>query len=245
MKYSKSRTKVLVTNDDGFDAPGIKVLADVLERDFDVTVIAPKTNQSYVSHKITVGSKLQLVEQRTGRYILDGSPADCVRVGLSVTVPDAALVFSGVNAGANLGSDVFYSGTVAAVREGVLAGRPGIAVSQYHRQGSSMNWSEVTERLQHALNSSLVIEIKPGEFLNINLPHPCEHRDLYEVVERELDFSPHDIRFSYEGGTLVPCGVFSQRQRTMNGDIAGCLDEEKIVVSRLRLGTVALASGKA
>ena len=123
--------KLLITNDDGFSAPGIQLLANVAAEFGQVTVVAPACQQSGISHRITFENPLNLVEKGTNAYSVDGTPADCVRVALSLWEGEFDCVLSGINDGANLGVDIYYSGTVAAAREATFFGLRSIAFSQY------------------------------------------------------------------------------------------------------------------
>lgn len=122
--------KILVTNDDGIDAPGINALAEVLGRVAEVAVVAPDRERSAVSHALTLHHPLRAVNVAPNRYSVDGTPTDCVNLGIHSLIdfhPD--LVVSGINRGANLGDDVTYSGTVAAALEATLMGIPAFAIS--------------------------------------------------------------------------------------------------------------------
>ena len=130
------RPLILCTNDDGFDSVGLQQVAQALGAIADVVILAPETEQSATSHSLTIHRPLRLRKVREGCFALDGTPADCVYIALHLP-PDhnpvlarrPDIVVSGVNRGLNLGQDVFYSGTIAAAREGALRGIPSIAVS--------------------------------------------------------------------------------------------------------------------
>lgn len=129
---SRRRPVIVVTNDDGIHASGLRALARALSALAEVVVVAPEIEQSSSSHALTLARPLRLRAVEEGWFALDGTPADCVYVatlhkGLCPRPP--ALVVSGINMGSNLGSDVFYSGTVAAAREGAIRGVPSIAFS--------------------------------------------------------------------------------------------------------------------
>src|SRR4051812_30677115 len=132
--------RLLLTNDDGIDAPGLQALLDATRGLGKAVVVAPAGPQSGVSHAVTTGTAVRVEPRGPGRFAVRGTPADCVRVGLHRLCPDAAWVLSGVNHGGNLGADVHYPGTVAAVREAVLHGWPGVAVSHYRRRGAGVDW---------------------------------------------------------------------------------------------------------
>lgn len=121
---------ILVTNDDGIHSPGLRVLARSLQTHGHVVVVAPDRERSAVSHALTLHSPLRAIEQSADWWAVDGTPTDCVNLGihgLLKTAPD--LVVSGINLGANLGDDLTYSGTVAAAMEATLMGVPALAVS--------------------------------------------------------------------------------------------------------------------
>jgi 5'-nucleotidase len=127
------RPLALLSNDDGYLAPGLRTLGRALAVVCDVVICAPETEQSATSHSISLNRPLRLMEREAGVFSVDGTPADCVYVALHAEgrvlprKPD--VVVSGMNHGLNLGNDVFYSGTVAAAREGALRGVPAVAFS--------------------------------------------------------------------------------------------------------------------
>src|SRR6201996_1010684 len=129
-----SRARILVSNDDGIDAPGIKVLEEVARSlSDDVWVVAPESEQSAVAHSLTIRRPLRMRQVGERHYAVDGTPTDSVLLGarqlLAEKRPD--LVLSGINRGSNLGDDVTYSGTVAAAMEVAMLGIPSIALSQH------------------------------------------------------------------------------------------------------------------
>jgi 5'-nucleotidase len=122
--------KILLSNDDGVHAPGLKILYHELKKLGTVKVVAPLEEKSTTGHSLTLHKPLRLIPMEKDFYGVSGSPADCVYVGLKQVLkskPD--LVISGINRGANLGQDVYYSGTVSAAREGCILGIPSFAVS--------------------------------------------------------------------------------------------------------------------
>src|SRR5207249_11579507 len=114
---------------------------------------------------------IRLTRHTEQRWAIDGTPADCVRVALAHLVPDVDWVLSGLNAGGNLGADVFHSGTVAAVREAALHGKPGIALSQYRKRGLELDWDRAVRWMQPLLRELLSRAWTPGVFWNVNFPH--------------------------------------------------------------------------
>lgn len=131
MSEGDNKQHILVSNDDGYDAPGIVVLAEAMRAFGSVSIVAPARNHSGASSAITLHNAIALSRPREGLYVVEGTPADCVHLilsaGLLPTPP--TLVVSGINAGSNLGNDTIYSGTVAAAIEGYNFGVPSVAFS--------------------------------------------------------------------------------------------------------------------
>lgn len=122
--------RILISNDDGYFAPGLSCLAEHLSRVADVVVVAPERDRSGASNSLTLDRPLRLKKAASGFYYVNGTPTDCVHLAVTGMLdyqPD--MVVSGINAGANMGDDTIYSGTVAAATEGFLLGIPSIAIS--------------------------------------------------------------------------------------------------------------------
>jgi 5'-nucleotidase len=163
-----TRPLVLCSNDDGIESPHLNALADQIEAFADVLVVAPERQRSAASHAITLHKPLRLTEVRPKRFSLSGTPVDCVYLGvLKLCDRKPAVVVSGVNDGFNLGSDVFYSGTVAAAVEGALRGAAGIACSLGPRA------SHIDEAIRFAaavVRAAIEEPIPAGTVLNVNMP---------------------------------------------------------------------------
>lgn len=163
-----ARPLVLCSNDDGIESPHLLALADRLEAFADVIVVAPERQRSAASHAITLHKPLRLREIAPRRYSLSGTPVDCVYLGILKLCPQRpAVVVSGVNDGYNLGSDVFYSGTVAAAVEGALRGAAGIACSL------APDATHVDHALTFAaevVRAAVAEPIPSGTVLNVNMP---------------------------------------------------------------------------
>lgn len=165
--------QILLTNDDGIDAPGIAVLRRALEGLGDVSTIAPDRNTSAVARGITIHRSLSLEPRIFGAdyegFACDGTPSDCVRIallGLRCPAPD--LVVAGVNAGGNMGADVTYSGTVGAAFEAALRGHPAIAFSVEEREPG---WLGEAQPILRAMVAHVLERGLPRHtILNINLP---------------------------------------------------------------------------
>ena len=161
--------KILLSNDDGYLAPGLRCLADVLATLGEVTVVAPDRDRSGASNSLTLKSPIRPRTAENGFIHVDGTPTDCVHLavtGLLDAEPD--IVVSGINAGPNLGDDVIYSGTVAAAMEGRFLGLPAIAVSLASRRCRHFDTAaRVARRLvEHLLRHPL----DPEVILNVNVP---------------------------------------------------------------------------
>ena len=165
------RRRILITNDDGYYSFGIKALFQELSRTDDVYMVAPDREQSASSHSLTLSRPLRMHKLDKRRYSTDGTPTDCVMLGLHLIFkkrrPD--FIISGINHGANMGDDVTYSGTVAAAIEGAILKIPSIAVSMVgYEEGIDMRrGARFVRRLLKAYDS---FGLPPGTFLNVNLP---------------------------------------------------------------------------
>ncbi len=166
--------RILLTNDDGIDAPGLKALEAAMAAVGEVHVAAPLSEQSGTSRGITIRRPLQFRHAGPNRYAVDGTPADSVMMALCLLLdfhPD--LVVSGINNGPNLGENIFYSGTVAGAAEGAKHGIPSIAVSMAAREDLDFR---PAARFAARLAERIAAEGLPrGIALNVNVPHPrCE-----------------------------------------------------------------------
>jgi 5'-nucleotidase len=227
--------KFLLTNDDGIDAAGLDALLNAARTFGDPVVVAPAGPQSGVSHAVTWHQGVRIEPRGDRRFAIHGTPADCTRLGLLHAVPEAKWVLSGINHGGNLGADVYYSGTVAAVREAVLHGWPGIAVSHYRKAGLEFDWDRATRWLTPLLADLLNRAIEPGFFYNVNLPHlPAGAADP-EVIWCELDPKPLPLNYVHEEATgLYYAGDYNLRGRTPGADVDTCFSG-RIAVTAVRL----------
>lgn len=165
--------RILVTNDDGINAPGLKVLEKIARKlSDDVWVVAPEINQSGASHSLTLRHPLRVRRLSDRRFAVDGTPTDCVLLALQAVIKDGDvdLVLSGVNHGSNLGEDVTYSGTIAAAMEATLFQVPAIALSQAARNGHPAKWT-TAERFGFEIVSSLLsVPWTKDVLINVNFP---------------------------------------------------------------------------
>ena len=208
--------KILVTNDDGVHSEGIHALAAALRPLGEVIVVAPHVEASAIGHALTLRRPLRLERLRENVYEIDGTPTDCVNIGISklfTTPPD--LIVSGINKGYNLGDDVTYSGTVSGALEAALLGVPSIAVSLRATRGA-YDFSHAAHAAATLADLILRRPLPPRTFLNINVPkgepkgyrvtvqakrnhvtsvaerHDPKGRAYYWIEEGQNEWEPHD-----------------------------------------------------
>ncbi|MCA9197231.1 MAG: 5'/3'-nucleotidase SurE [Planctomycetales bacterium] len=225
--------KFLITNDDGFDAPGIATLVQVLERHGDVLVVAPDRCHSGCGHQVTTTRPLHCEHVAAQRYRIDGTPADCVRVALRHICPDVDYVVAGINDGGNLGIDTFMSGTVAAVREAVFWQKPGLAISQY-RTAAGIDWERTAAKADRAIRFCLERTLERHAFWNINLPADETIRGSLQTIECEVDRNPLPTDFESQNGKLVYRGRYHDRIKDPASDVDVCFSGD-IAVSMIRV----------
>jgi 5'-nucleotidase len=225
--------RLLLTNDDGIDAPGLAALIDAAQHLGEPVVVAPAGAQSGCGHRVTTDGPIR-VERRATGFAVEGTPADCVRVALHDIAPDVTWVLAGVNAGGNLGADVYHSGTVAAVREAVLHGYPGVAVSQYRKRGLEFNWQRAAAWVRPLLSDLTRRPWQPGVFWNVNLPHLEPGAPDPQTVFCPLDPAPLPLHFRRDGDLWHYAGDYHNRRRTSGSDVDVCF-RGHIAVTRLDL----------
>lgn len=171
LRFFTMRPLILISNDDGIESPYLVELADALERrgGTEVLVVAPERQRSAMSHTITLHKPLRIEERGPNRMAASGSPVDCVYLGLLKLAPRRpALVFSGINDGFNLGTDVFYSGTVGAAVEGGLRGVPAIAMSL--DAGKPQELGSAIDLAVELARAAIATPPRRGTVLNVNVP---------------------------------------------------------------------------
>jgi 5'-nucleotidase len=176
--------RILVTNDDGIHASGLACMETIAsELSDDVVVVAPSTEQSGKGHSISLHDPLRLRRIGENRYSVDGTPADCVMMGVRHVMAEGGvdLVLSGVNRGGNLADDVTYSGTVAAAMEGTLLGIPSIAMSQEYRCDEPLHWDTARSHAPDVVRRLLDAGWPKGVLMNVNFP-PVQPADVEGVV---------------------------------------------------------------
>ena len=199
---------ILITNDDGLWAPGLELLARVASRFGRVVAVAPDRNRSGISSALSLHGILRLHDLGEDRYACDGTPVDCVLLGVRALLgrtPD--WVLSGVNHGLNLGEDVFYSGTVAAAFEGRLQGARAAAFSMH----PEADLPGLEPWLQHFLQRWEALDLPQNRIWNVNFPKGDpkgfrlglqDNRTYHDVVERRED--PRGLPYYWIGGNVGP-----------------------------------------
>jgi 5'-nucleotidase len=176
--------RVLVSNDDGVDAPGIRVLAERLGAVGTVTVVAPDRDRSGASNSLTLDAPIRVLKMDNGYYRVAGTPTDCVHLALAGLLehePD--IVVSGINNSANLGDDVIYSGTVSAAMEGRFLGLPAIAVSLVSQDHKGVHYESAAQAVLALMQRLLVDPLPADTILNINVPdRPWSEIHGFEVT---------------------------------------------------------------
>ena len=168
--------RILLTNDDGVHAPGLKLLERIAAKfSDDVWVVAPETDQSGVAHSFSLSNPLRLREVTPRHFAVQGTPTDCVIMALRTVMGDKQpdLVLSGVNRGQNVAEDVTYSGTIAAAMEGTLLGVPSIALSQSYGGIETRDkpyWDSSETHAPVVIEKILALGIPPGVLINVNFP---------------------------------------------------------------------------
>lgn len=222
--------KILISNDDGYLAPGIVALANILRPYADITVVAPDSNRSGTSNALTLDRPLSVWQAENGFYVVNGTPTDCVHVALTALMTEPPdLIVSGINQGQNMGDDTLYSGTVAAAMEGYLFNIPAIAFSQVDR-----GWLHLDAAAQIALNivkQPFTNLLKPF-LLNVNIPSkPFEEilgikparlgkRHMSESVIRAKDPQGRDIYWIGPAGAVKDAGDGTDFDVTSKGFVS-------------------------
>lgn len=186
--------KILISNDDGIAANGIRALTETLSKEHEVYVVAPDRERSAAGHSLTLHTPLrveELEETKTGAkrtWVTTGTPGDCVKIAINAIlspeeIPD--LVISGINHGPNLGSDILYSGTVSCAMEGAMMGIPSIAVSLASMQSDYEDFIYPAKFVNALLHKLKDFQFPPKSILNVNIP-ALDEDDIAGVAITEL-----------------------------------------------------------
>lgn len=214
--------KIILTNDDGYGAPGLETLIDLFAPICELIVVAPNGPQSGVGHRVTTRSPISIRKINSQRISVDGTPADCARIALKVLAKDADWLVAGINPGANLGSDVYNSGTVAAAREAAILGYRSIAISQYIAKSQTIDWGITGKHAKRVLDLLMSKALAPKHFWNVNLPHCLSAEPDLAYSFCDLDTNPHLYEFKYCDEAFVYDGTIHGRPFDPDTDVAQC-----------------------
>lgn len=231
----------ILTNDDGIDAPGMAALRQAIDQP--ALMIAPLTHHSGCGHQVTTSRPITIETRRNpdllgnkllASYGIGGTPVDCVRAALHHLCPSLTWVVSGINAGGNLGADVYGSGTVAAVREAALHQIPGIAISQYHRRDHPIDWSRSARWAKQAIEYLLEQPLASQAFWNVNLPHLLPAAPEPPIIQCPLSRKPLPVAYRQEETGLVYAGNYHDRDREPGSDVDICF-QGNIAVTQIQV----------
>lgn len=208
---------LLLANDDGIDAHGLRELEAAMGGLGTLWVVAPDKERSAQSHALTMHKPLFARDEGERRWSVSGTPADCVYLAIHRLLPDKPdLVISGINRGANLGYDVHYSGTVAAAREACLHGVPAVSISLHVGEERPLHWDTATSVARRVVERALAEPPAPGVHLNVNVPNvmrdelkglravPLGERRYGHDVETRVD--PRGRTYHWIGGPPLHMG---------------------------------------
>ncbi len=236
----KKLNNILITNDDGFDAIGIKLLSEIAENlGKNVYVISPKKNQSAKSKSITIRNNISYKKVSNYNWIVDGTPTDCMIFALNHVFkfdkPD--LILSGINAGSNIGDEVSYSGTVAAAWEGAVRGINSIALSQYGGDNNIYSYNNSKNNALNVINYLLDLNLDYPKFYNVNFPfifsEIMKSKD-YLFTELASQKKADEIIFNKENDSFSIGRMINHSECVLNSDLE-TLKKNKISITPLLL----------
>lgn len=234
--------KILISNDDGVRAQGINVLSEELKNGNETIIIAPNKERSSCGHGITLGEPIRVNELENGVFECSGFPADCVLVGIGQILKDSKpdLIVSGINHGANLGQDRFYSGTIAAAREGAFRGIPSIAVSLVTKGIKDIEHFEVAAKFVKKLIDAGIDKLIPEMcVLNINVPNvpPEEIAGIKTTFAGFQEYSEEVIeRIDTRGKKYYWVGGTFRGHKELDGSDGTAVDKNFISLNLQDLG---------
>lgn len=229
--------RILLSNDDGYFAPGIAALAKALADIAEITVVAPERDRSGASNSLTLDRPLSLKKAASGFFYVNGTPTDCVHLavtGMLDHLPD--MVISGINHGANMGDDTIYSGTVAAATEGFLLGVPSVAISLASKENRHFETAAKVARnivenlIQHTVNSPLL--------LNVNVPDiPHDQLQGIEVTRlgKRHKAEPVIKTLSPRGETVYWVGAAGAAQDAGPGTDFHAVSQNRVSITPLQI----------
>jgi len=241
--------RILLTNDDGIDAPGLKVLERIAEQlSDDIWIVAPAQEQSGAGRSLSLTSPLRLHQHGERRFAVAGTPTDCVMMALRKVLADGRpdLILSGVNRGANIAEDITYSGTIAAAMEGTLLGVPSIALSQVGAASDQIIWESAQTHAPDVIRKLVAAGWPQDVLMNVNFPNvqpdevngihvvPCGRRDQGDVTI--------DERADGRGIPYYWLGLRRQRDLPPPGTDLGTVWRAGISVTPISLNLTAMSA---
>ena len=193
-----SRTRILVTNDDGIHAPGLEALVEIATQlSSDVWVVSPEFNQSGAGHSLSISRPIRARQVNETKFAIEGTPTDCVLFAVKHLLKDRKpdIVLSGVNRGTNMADDVTYSGTIAGAMEGCLLGIPSIAFSQAFTHPHPVKWGTATAHGAEVARNVLAMDWSRNIFVNVNFP------DVVTASVKGIKVTRQGVRGF--GGTII------------------------------------------
>ncbi|MGF1488455.1 MAG: 5'/3'-nucleotidase SurE [Prochloraceae cyanobacterium] len=211
---------LILTNDDGIDAPGIRSLQKAV-KDKGI-IVAPNQQYSGCGHQVTTSKPVKITKRSDRQYSVDGTPADCTRLGVTQLQKDVKWVLSGINAGGNLGVDTYISGTVAAVREAAILGIPGIAISHWIKKPLVIDWDLAADRTAKVLAKLWDTPLAPHSFWNVNLPHLPPGAPEPVIIFCKTSIEPLEMNYKVDGDLYSYRGEYAKRDRAPGTDVDVC-----------------------
>jgi 5'-nucleotidase len=234
--------RILLTNDDGIHAPGLKVLEKIArELSDEVWIIAPEMDQSGASHSLTLSDPLRLREISKKHFAVKGTPTDCVIMGVHHILKDHPpdLILSGVNRGQNIADDVTYSGTIAGAFEGSILGVRSIALSQAFRNPEYINWETAETHGTKTVRQLLDADIDKSVVLNVNFPACAPDKvqgiEVTHQGKRDQSLLHIDARFDGRGFPYYWIGFERRRSSPAKGTDLRAVYDDCISVTPLTL----------
>ena len=236
--------RILITNDDGIHAHGIKVLEQIARQiSDDVTVVAPEMDQSGVAHSLSLNDPLRLREISPRHFAVKGTPTDCVIMGVHRIMADHKpdLVLSGVNVGHNMAEDVIYSGTVAGAMEGTILGITSIALSQGYAPGgkNAIDWSAAQTHAPKVIRDVLALDVPRDVLVNVNFPaRPANEVAGVSVTvqgRRDANLAGLEERFDGRGNPYYWIRYGRTRSTPPHGSDLEAIANGRISITPLRI----------
>ena len=214
--------RILLTNDDGLHAPGLQTLANWLRREHDVFVVAPTIECSNCGHCVTVRTPLRCEQAGPGEWLVDGYPADCIRVARHHLKLEVDCVISGINPGGNLGVDIAMSGTCAGAREAAICGWEAAAISQVRKTGVTLDWVATVTRALEAWHQIRRSSVASAGFWNVNLPAVALEQPTPPLVIVRPEPAGLPVAFEQTDEGLRFRSDYHRRPRGNDTDVAVC-----------------------